>query len=362
MNVKNLFKTAVSSVSICLLFFGTLSASAQSQGIWKGPSITFTKADLADWTQAANQDRLSDSVWLTRQDTKSIFNIKANSGYVAGSPKGTLWSMGTTADIATLTFAEWTTAVNNKPNNAINKDMVLFLEHDSIYIDIKFTSWSGGGPGGGFEYIRSTDCRSYGSITETACNSYTSPSGKVWTVSGMYQDTVSNDQGCDSIISIDLTINSVNVNVTTNGDTIMTQESDARYQWLDCPNFGIVSGETNSSFITLKSGEYAVEITKTGCVDTSDCVSVQNSSVGSLNAAKLTIYPNPSNGSVTISLENGSEQLTIQQFDLFGKLVSTSTYNNQSHIDFELVGETGTYILSISDSSKVTQNHLIIKQ
>lgn len=47
-----------------------------------------------------------------------------------------------------------------------------------------------------------------GSITATACDSYTSPSGQhVWTSSGTYADTIPNVQGCDSIIQVALTVN-----------------------------------------------------------------------------------------------------------------------------------------------------------
>jgi hypothetical protein len=48
------------------------------------------------------------------------------------------------------------------------------------------------------------------SITETTCDSYISPSGKVWTTSGIYIDTIPNSEGCDSIITIDLTIDCYN--------------------------------------------------------------------------------------------------------------------------------------------------------
>ncbi len=46
------------------------------------------------------------------------------------------------------------------------------------------------------------------SIIETACDSYISPSGKTWTISGTYQDTIPNEAGCDSVITIELTVNS----------------------------------------------------------------------------------------------------------------------------------------------------------
>ncbi|MGZ3864044.1 MAG: choice-of-anchor J domain-containing protein [Bacteroidia bacterium] len=45
------------------------------------------------------------------------------------------------------------------------------------------------------------------SQTVTNCGSYLSPAGHTYTVTGMYTDTIPNLAGCDSIISIDLTIN-----------------------------------------------------------------------------------------------------------------------------------------------------------
>ena len=49
---------------------------------------------------------------------------------------------------------------------------------------------------------------SQSTISPTACESYTSPSGKyTWETSGTYSDTIANSVGCDSIIAIELTIN-----------------------------------------------------------------------------------------------------------------------------------------------------------
>jgi hypothetical protein len=46
------------------------------------------------------------------------------------------------------------------------------------------------------------------SMSVNACNSYTSPSGNVITTSGMFMDTIPNALGCDSVITINLTVNS----------------------------------------------------------------------------------------------------------------------------------------------------------
>tara|TARA_B100000809_G_scaffold261206_1_gene309654 strand:- start:1332 stop:2957 length:1626 start_codon:yes stop_codon:yes gene_type:complete len=45
------------------------------------------------------------------------------------------------------------------------------------------------------------------SLNISACNSYISPSGKVWTTSNTYLDTIPNAINCDSIITINLTVN-----------------------------------------------------------------------------------------------------------------------------------------------------------
>ena len=36
---------------------------------------TFTKTDYADWTLEGNQDRITDNVWITRQNNRGLYNI-----------------------------------------------------------------------------------------------------------------------------------------------------------------------------------------------------------------------------------------------------------------------------------------------
>ncbi|WP_420601931.1 putative metal-binding motif-containing protein [Flagellimonas sp.] len=46
--------------------------------IWNGPEITFSKEDNVDWTDPANQDRITDKVWFTRQNDENapLYNYK----------------------------------------------------------------------------------------------------------------------------------------------------------------------------------------------------------------------------------------------------------------------------------------------
>jgi len=127
--------------------------------IWTGTKITFIRADNVDHNLATNQDRITDAVWITRANTRGIFNIVKESTYVNNSsPADTEWSFGTTANISTLTFGSWESAVAGRNNipAMLNRDIVLHLISENIYIDLKFLSWTERG-GGGFSYERSTE-------------------------------------------------------------------------------------------------------------------------------------------------------------------------------------------------------------
>ena len=147
-------KTHLLLIALVFLF----NTNIFSQTIWNGPTTTFTKPNNADWTQAANQDRITSSVWITRKNTQGIFNINQEFGYGSTSPEDTEWAFGTTSNLGSLTFNTWVTTVANNPPGMVGQDMVVHLKSDDIYIDIKFTSWSQGAfGGGGFSYQRSTD-------------------------------------------------------------------------------------------------------------------------------------------------------------------------------------------------------------
>jgi len=150
---KNYTKTIL---ILCLL----LTSYSQSQTIWTGTTTTFTKANNADWTLPANQDQLTTNVALTRKNNMSIFNIAQETGAIQDcsfNPADTEWAYGTTANIGTLTFQGFMDTNGCTPTDIVGQDMVLHLITDNVYIDIKFTSWSAGGSGGGFSYERSTD-------------------------------------------------------------------------------------------------------------------------------------------------------------------------------------------------------------
>ncbi|GAB5538026.1 MAG: hypothetical protein Salg2KO_01290 [Salibacteraceae bacterium] len=112
--------------------------------------------------------------------------------------------------------------------------------------------------------------------SDSATQSVTSCFSYVWDVnsmqyneSGMYISTITTSKGCDSTITLDLTINDVDTAISKNGLTLTANAGSASYQWLKCEDgYTEIPGATNQSYTVLENGEYAVEVTQNNCIDT----------------------------------------------------------------------------------------------
>jgi hypothetical protein len=87
-----LLRRSVPLLLVCVPFVATVKAVPV---VWTGSSITFAKAGSADPTLATNQDRLTNSVWLTRGSSEGMFNIAPDheTGYTRyTSPADMKWA------------------------------------------------------------------------------------------------------------------------------------------------------------------------------------------------------------------------------------------------------------------------------
>lgn len=200
-------------------------------------------------------------------------------------------------------------------------------------------------------------------ITEIACDSYTSPSGNyVWTSSNTYMDTIPNTANCDSIITINLTINSISdLTISTSGTTVSTNNTGATYQWVDCDNnYAVIVGETGQSYIATVNGNYAVELTENGCVDTTACVAITTVGIIENNFGNnLLVYPNPTNGNFSIDLGDVYENSEVLITDLSGKLLDSKTIAQSQTLNLSIREPAGIYILSIKAEDKKAVIRLI---
>jgi hypothetical protein len=194
--------------------------------------------------------------------------------------------------------------------------------------------------------------------TVTACDSYTVPSGSMtYTASGTYTDIITNTAGCDSTITINLTINTVDTSITATDPVLTANATSASYQWIDCSNNQPIAGETGQSFIAAVNGTYAVIVTENSCTDTSACYTIMTVGVNeSLLASQLSVYPNPTQGRFTIAC-SGQQTLTVEIANTLGETVQTEVITGTLS-SFEIAGAAGIYLVKISNANG---EHAMIK-
>lgn len=127
-----------------------------AENVLLAQTVVFTKADSADWTLPENQDRIADSVRITRKHNQSLFNIAQESGYSGsnGSPLNTLWADTNTIYVEPGEYTNFVSMHGGNTQALINDTVSLYLPQYDEYYDVVFLSYSGGNSGGGFSYSR----------------------------------------------------------------------------------------------------------------------------------------------------------------------------------------------------------------
>ena len=164
--VKKSCVFALSKLLVSYLCFFSMTP-VLSQEVWSVSPITFSKAALADPLLAANQDRITADVWLTRGNVAGLFNAAVESFYDDPSPAGTRWAFSglgnptgsafSADNYSNLEFSSWVDSLGGRgvlQSNILNRPAVLHLVNQDIYIDITFNEWANGE--GRFSYTRAS--------------------------------------------------------------------------------------------------------------------------------------------------------------------------------------------------------------
>lgn len=121
---------------------------------------------------------------------------------------------------------------------------------------------------------------SFDTISISACRLYTCPGGRTFYESGTYRDSLVGITGCDSILTINLTITNIDSTVYADTNSLLSNETQfgTFWQWYDCENnFSLITDAVDSLFLPDSiNNHYAVVISLNGCIDTSDCTFFSN--------------------------------------------------------------------------------------
>ncbi len=173
------------------------------------------------------------------------------------------------------------------------------------------------------------------SITEIVCNSYTAPSGAVYTSSGVYDDYLISTTGCDSTITINLTVNSnSSSSITATGLDIYTAPSGATY---------------------TSSGVYTDVIPNVAGCDSLITIDLTMSYTGleEVTVEQLRISPNPVKNFITLEGAINVEQLEwVSIIDLTGS--NCFLWNSSKLIDVTDIAP-GVYFLRVKQNDVIQQ-------
>lgn len=208
-----------------------------------------------------------------------------------------------------------------------------------------------------------------GTDAVTACGNYTWSNGITYTASNnTATDTFINATGCDSVVTLNLTINPMpSASIITNAAVAIVAQTNANYQWINCTTGAAVAGAVGQSFTATTAGSYKVVVSLNDCSDTSDCVNLAPTGIketGWSNA--VNISPNPAKDIVTISF-NGLEagKLLISVVDVQGRMVFQSEekvflVNHKTSIDLRQLVK-GFYLVKFSNGHEFGTKKLVVQ-
>lgn len=158
------------------------------------------------------------------------------------------------------------------------------------------------------------------------------------------------------------TQNVINPSIDNGVTQVVTQlTADATvsgYQWLNCDNnFSPIVGATNQSYTPTVTGNYAVQLSDNGCVDTSVCILVDFTGLDEMNLLDLTIYPNPSTG--MFSLSSSSALVAVEVFDYQGRKMNVDVNLTEGTVNGSNLS-VGKYIVKVETALGIGSKELTI--
>ncbi len=198
----------------------------------------------------------------------------------------------------------------------------------------------------------------YGSIYNIGNSNYSA--------AGTYVDTILSTTGCDSIVTSIVTVeNQIDTYVERLNTVYTVNQAGAQYQWIDCnDNYAFIANATNQTYTASQEGSYAVIVSMGVCKDTSICEElpyiVSSADKGDFS---INVYPNPVQGeNLRIDLTNNISVIELSLRDNLGKVVYKANIDGVGNFNLPMGGfENGVYLLEVK-SNEVSEFVKVIKQ
>ena len=207
-------------------------------------------------------------------------------------------------------------------------------------------------------------------MTVYACNEYYSPAGNYYNTLGnfVFTDTIPSVAcpGVDSIIDIDLTItDNLDLTIYAFSGVVFVNQNGAIYQWLDCDNgYAPIAGATDQDFVPTVDGNYACYVTLGNCSDTTVCKFVESTfgvGIEESETDALQMFPNPATDHVQLNYQNGVMN-KVRIMSINGQIIQTFEQINEASFEFEVNAfDKGVYYIEIDAADRKIMRRLVIQ-
>lgn len=184
-----------------------------------------------------------------------------------------------------------------------------------------------------------------------------------YTEAGIYTDVITSAALCDCTITTNLTVQlPVDKSISQSLNVLTAGADDASYQWIKCDPYELIvgTGANEQTYIAPTIGKYAVIVTEGVCTDTSSCIYVSVLSTDENTLITPELFPNPNNGLFTIR----SQHLIGARLEILnnsGQIIHSEILNaNSNLIELNSVAP-GIYFARITGDAVIRNQKIIIE-
>ena len=191
--------------------------------------------------------------------------------------------------------------------------------------------------------------------------------GNTYNQTGIYTDTLTTLNGCDSIITTNLNVSQqISAIISQLGMDIKANSTGGNmpyvYEWN--------TGETIQQITPLVNGDYWVIITDVNSCESDTAfftVAWLTTSIAEININNLTIYPNPSNGIFNIVFNSNTKQdIDLRVYNILGEVIfsdSLKDFNGDYNRSVDLSQyPNAVYILQLNTKDVIINKKLVLEK
>jgi hypothetical protein len=176
---------------------------------------------------------------------------------------------------------------------------------------------------------------SSGKDSIVACGSF-SVASEIFTESGLYKKELLSSDGCDSILTLNLTILPKPEVHTTyiSINTLSASTSATSYQWARCPSYTLIPGATSKTYTATADGYYSVIVSNGLCTDTAECNYIKGPmgiEESAISPNRVNIFPNPFSDRATVIFTGTRKEVHLNLYNRLGQLMLSLPAANNSN-------------------------------